>query len=577
MIKRLLSEHIKNYHKHLLIALFCMGITAASTAAFPYFLKPAFDYIFETNDKTNLIFFCVCIFVSFMIKGISSYFESLIMQRVGQKIVFDIQERLFSHLMFLDLKFFNNHHSGDLLSRFSNDTTLMRNAVSTTIIGIGRDILTFISLAGVMFYRDAILAAFAFIIFPALIAPIILLGRKMKNVVQKTQEQLGAFSGNLAQTFQGIRIVKAYGAEMKEIFRIKQQIAKLLKLMTRSIRIRSILHPISECVAGIAIIFVLTYGGLQVIGDKKTAGDLISFLGALIFAYEPLRRLTQLSANMQEGIAAAKRIFNILDTKPTIKNPTNPIFLDKPIESIEFRNVCFSYCENQKILDNVSFKITRGQTIAFVGKSGAGKSTIINLIPRFYDIDSGEILLNETNIKQIDIKNLRSQIAIVTQENILFDSSFYNNILYGRESATSEEVIAASKLALSDDFISKTKNGYETIVGENGVRISGGQRQRISIARAMLKNSPIILLDEATSSLDTNSEKAVQKTLDKLMKNRTTIIVAHRLSSIVSADIIYVLDSGCIQEFGSHETLISQKGIYYNLWLAQINENTYKN
>ncbi|MDR3031256.1 MAG: ABC transporter ATP-binding protein/permease, partial [Holosporales bacterium] len=528
LAKRLLNEHVKKYYKYLLIALICMGVTAVATAAFPYFLKPAFDYIFETNDKSNLVFFCGCIFVSFLIKGFSSYFESMIMQCVGQRIVFDIQERLFSHLMFLDLKFFNNCHSGDLLSRFSNDATLMRNAVSTAIVGIGRDILTFISLAGVMFYRDAILAAFAFVVFPTLIAPIVLLGKKMKNVTQKTQDNLGLFSRSLAQIFQGIKIVKAYNSENKEIFRIKRQIEKLYRLVVSSTKIRSILHPIAECVAGIAIIFVLIYGGFQVIGDKKTAGDLISFLGALVFAYEPLRRLTQLNANMQEGLAATRRIFDILDSKPTIQNPEIPIILEKPIESIEFKNVCFSYFEDEKILNKVSFKVAKGQTIAFVGKSGAGKSTIINLIPRLYDIDSGEILLDGINIKQIDINSLRSQVSIVTQENILFDASFYENIAYGKEGATYEEVIAASKLSLSDEFISNTKEGYNTIVGENGVRISGGQRQRIAIARAMLKNSSIILLDEATSSLDANSEKSVQKALEELTKNRTSIIVSHR-------------------------------------------------
>ena len=569
LAKRVWNDHIRFYKPQLLKAMICMAIAAAATMAFPYFLKPAFDFIFQSKDKLDLIFFCLCIFGSFCIKGAASYGESFIMTCVGQKIIFDIQERLFKHLVNSDLRFFNDHHSGDLLSRFSNDVTLMRNAVSTTLSSIGKDLLTFVFLAGLMFYRDAVLATFAFVVFPSAIIPIVLLGRKMKKVTNETQTNLGTFSGYLTQIFQGIRIVKAYSAENKEISRIKNQINKLITLVVKSAKIKSALHPISECIAGLAIICVLTYGGIQIMNDQKTVGDLISFLGALLISYEPIRRLTQLSANMQEGLAAAKRVFDIIDIKPKINNIEKPKILSQPIESIEFKNVSFFYNDDKKILNDISFDVKKGQTIAFVGKSGAGKSTIINLIPRFYDVTNGEISINNLNIKDIDLKNLRDQIAIVTQENILFDASFYDNIAYGNPEASYEEVIKSSRLAMADEFISNSPDGYQTIVGENGIRISGGQRQRISIARAMLKNSPILLLDEATSSLDTNSEKAVQKALEELMKNRTTIIVAHRLSSIVNADIIYVLDDGMIKEFGNHSNLLKEKGIYFNLWKAQ--------
>jgi subfamily B ATP-binding cassette protein MsbA len=546
-----------------------MLVAAASTAAFPYFLKPAFDFIFQNHDKVDLIFFGICIFVSFIVKGMASYGESFIMTYIGQKIVFDIQERLFERLVKADLSFFNDHHSGDLLSRFSNDVALMRNAVSTTISGLGKELMTFIFLVGLMVYRDAVLAIFACVLFPSALIPIILLGRKMKKIVSYTQSSLGSFSSYLTQIFQGIRIVKAYNSEEMEVNRMRQKIADLLIPIMKSTKIKALLHPISECIAGIAIISVLIYGGMQVMDGYKTIGDLISFLGALLISYEPVRRLTQLSANAQEGLVAASRIFDIIDTEPAIRNSSTPIRIADQINIIKFEGVSFRYGSSRTILDDISFEIKKGQTVAFVGRSGSGKSTLLNLIPRFHDTISGKILVDGTDIRDLDLISLRHQIALVTQENILFDASFYDNIAYGNREASNTEIIAAAKSALADDFIRKSEDGYQTLVGECGIRISGGQRQRIAIARAMLKNAPILLLDEATSSLDVDSEKSVQSALDTLMKNRTTIIVTHRLSSIVNADLIYVLEEGSIKESGTHHQLISLGGIYSALWQTQ--------
>ncbi|MDR1288888.1 MAG: ABC transporter ATP-binding protein/permease [Holosporales bacterium] len=569
LTKRIWIEHIRSYRSHLCKAFCCMLVAAASTAAFPYFLKPAFDFIFQNHDKVDLIFFGICIFVSFIVKGMASYGESFIMTYIGQKIVFDIQERLFERLVKADLSFFNDHHSGDLLSRFSNDVALMRNAVSTTISGLGKELMTFIFLVGLMVYRDAVLAIFACVLFPSALIPIILLGRKMKKIVSYTQSSLGSFSSYLTQIFQGIRIVKAYNSEEMEVNRMRQKIADLLIPIMKSTKIKALLHPISECIAGIAIISVLIYGGMQVMDGYKTIGDLISFLGALLISYEPVRRLTQLSANAQEGLVAASRIFDIIDTEPAIRNSSTPIRIADQINIIKFEGVSFRYGSSRTILDDISFEIKKGQTVAFVGRSGSGKSTLLNLIPRFHDTISGKILVDGTDIRDLDLISLRHQIALVTQENILFDASFYDNIAYGNREASNTEIIAAAKSALADDFIRKSEDGYQTLVGECGIRISGGQRQRIAIARAMLKNAPILLLDEATSSLDVDSEKSVQSALDTLMKNRTTIIVTHRLSSIVNADLIYVLEEGSIKESGTHHQLISLGGIYSALWQTQ--------
>ncbi|MDR1475761.1 MAG: ABC transporter ATP-binding protein/permease [Holosporales bacterium] len=569
LAKRIWIEHVKLYKSLLCKAMLCMLVAAAATMAFPYFLKPAFDFIFQNNDKFDIIFFGICIFASFIVKGIASYGESFIMTYIGQKIVFDIQERLFKNLVIADLSFFNSHHSGDLLSRFSNDVALMRNAVSTTISGLGKELMTFVFLIGLMIYRDATLAIFACILFPSALVPIILLGRKMKKIVVNMQNSLGSLSSYLSQIFQGNRIVKAYNAEEMEISRVNQKIMKLMTPIIKSAKIKALLHPISECIAGIAIISVLIYGGMQVMSGHKTIGDLISFLGALLIAYEPVRRLTQLSANMHEGLAAASRIFEIIDTKPSIQNSPRAKRITKQVQLLTFENVSFKYDSSSQILDNVSFEIRRGQTVAFVGKSGAGKSTIINLIPRFHDVTSGEIRIDGINLKELDLNDWRKQIALVTQENILFDASFYENIAYGNTEASESEIIAAAEAAFADEFIRESDKGYQTIIGESGTRISGGQRQRIAIARAMLKNAPILLLDEATSSLDASSEKSVQNALDTLMQNRTTIIVAHRLASITSADVIYVIDGGIIKETGNHFDLLSLGGIYASLWHSQ--------
>jgi subfamily B ATP-binding cassette protein MsbA len=543
-----------------------MLIAAIATTAFPYLLKPSFDYIFQNNSMMNLLFWGIAILSSFLIKGLASYGETFFMTYVGQKIVFDIQMRLFTHLVRADLGFFNNSSSGDLLSRFSNDVTLLRNSISNTISGFGKDILTFIFLVGLMVYRDSVLAVFACIVFPFALGPIILLGRKMKKIVNHTQNNLGSFSGHLSQVFQGIRVIKAYCAEELEIARIQGKMNSLMRLIVKSIKIKAILHPISECITGIAIICVLIYGGSQVMSGAKTIGDLISFLGALLISYEPIRKMIQLSANINEGLAAAERIFCLINVKPSIQNASKGLKLANPVDTIEFKDVTSQYSPDKQILKDISFKVNKGQTIAFVGRSGAGKSTLLNLIPRFYDVSDGSILFNGIDIREIDLFNLREQISIVTQENILFDASFYDNIAYGKRNATREEIVAAARSALALEFIEETEDGFDTLIGENGIRISGGQRQRIAIARAMLKNAPILLLDEATSALDADAEKSVQQALETLMKNRTTIIVTHRLTSLKKVNTIYVLDDGIIKEYGAHDELLAQDGLYKTLW-----------
>jgi subfamily B ATP-binding cassette protein MsbA len=391
----------------------------------------------------------------------------------------------------------------------------------------------------------------------------------MRKVTNNTQEELASFTGRLTQIFQGIRVIKAYRAEEYEAMRAHTMIERIFALVYKSARVRSASHPIIESLGGVAIVIVIAYGGWQVMHHARTTGEFISFIGALLLVYEPLKRLSNMNANLQEGLAAATRVFTILDTPALVQDRPHAKPLSSVEGTIEFQDVHFTYPDGKVALDGISLKIKRAQSIALVGASGAGKSTIINLIARFYDIQQGAILIDETDIRDVTLASLRQHIALVSQEIILFDTTIRENIAYGSFQATDEEIIAAAKAAAAHEFINVLPNGYHTLIGENGVKLSGGQRQRIAIARAMLKNAPILLLDEATSALDTDSERQVQAALKILMEGRTTLMVAHRLSTVVEANTIYVLDQGKIVESGNHQTLLKKQGIYANLWQAQ--------
>lgn len=569
LIKRIFNEHLIIYKKRLFLALLCMILAALSTAALPFLIKDVFDDIFRNGDLYQLIIFCLSVFMAFVIKGASSYGESVLLTYVGQKIISDIQHKLFKHILSLDLQFFHSNTSGDLLSRLTNDVNLMRNAISQTALNLGKDSITLSALIALMFYRDPVLAGLSFFIFPAAVYPILKIGRKMKKVTYNTQEVIGHFTTELSQIFQSIRIVKSYTSEQQEIERTQKTVHNIFQLVYKAARVRCAAHPIIETLGGLAIISVIAYGAVQVAQNNRTTGDFISFMLALILAYEPLKRLSNLNANLQEGLSAATRIFEIMDEKQNIIDYgllQKDLFLKG---DIQFQNVSFAYHTSTPILKNIQFHIQQGETIAFVGASGSGKSTIINLLPRFYDISSGTILIDNKNIQDYPLETLRQNMALVSQEISLFNRSIFENIAYSKTHATLESVQHAARLAAAHEFIEQLPNGYNTIVGENGVLLSGGQRQRIAIARAMLKNAPILLLDEATSALDTNAEKQVQKALQNLMKGRTTIMVAHRLSTVVDAHKIYVLDHGQIVEEGNHKSLLEKNGAYKKLWDMQ--------
>ncbi|MBX9805782.1 MAG: ABC transporter ATP-binding protein/permease [Alphaproteobacteria bacterium] len=567
--RRIFHEHIRPYGRYFGAAIVLMILAALSTSALPYLLQPVFDEVFTHGTPRLLMLVCGGIFLAFVVKGATSFGEAVIMTYVGQRIISDLQNRLFSHLMHLDLAYFHGTSSGDLLSRFTNDVNLMRNAVATSLVGFGKDSFTLVFLVSLMFYRDWTLACIAFFVFPLAVFPILRIGRRMRKVANNTQEELASFTGRLTQVFQGIRVIKAYGTEKYEATRAHTMIERIFALVYKSARVRSASHPIIESLGGMAIVIVIAYGGWQVMHHARTTGEFMSFILALLLVYEPLKRLSNLNANLQEGLAAAGRVFAILDTPATIQDRPDAKPLPRIEGHIEFHNVRFAYPDGKVALDGINLKIKKAHSIALVGASGAGKSTIINLIPRFYDIQDGQILIDDMDIRDVTVQSLRDQIALVSQEIMLFDTTVRDNIAYGSFGATDADITAAAKAAAAHEFIDALPLGYNTMIGENGVKLSGGQRQRIAIARAMLKNAPILLLDEATSALDTDSERQVQAALKILMEGRTTLMVAHRLSTVVEADKIYVLDQGKIVESGDHQTLLEHKGIYANLWQAQ--------
>ncbi|HCI48686.1 MAG: ABC transporter permease [Alphaproteobacteria bacterium RIFCSPHIGHO2_01_FULL_41_14] len=565
LLKRLWVSYIRSYRYKILLAVLVMGLSAASTAGLAKMMESIIDDVFKSENIHMLKVVGIFVLGLFIIKGVAAYAESLLMNFVGQRIISNIQKDLFAHLVHADLSYFHSQSTGVLISRCTNDVNLMKGAVSNTITSFGKDILTVVFLVALMFYQDFFLAALSFFVFPVAVLPIARIGKRMRKVSISTQKETGFFLSLLKEIFQGARLVKAYGMEAYEIGRANKTIEDLFRLSIKSNRIKSLGSPIMETLGGIAIVVVISYGGYQVISGHNTAGAFFSFISALLLAYEPMKRLVNLNATLQEGLAATQRIFSVLDQKPKIQDCAEKKAEKGHIKNgdIVFSNVSFSYDTGKEVLKNVSLTIKQGEQVALVGQSGAGKSTLMNLLLRFYEPSHGSILIDGRAIDKMTFKALREGMALVSQEIILFDDTVKANILYGRKNASMEEVIIAAKKAAAHHFIQALPKGYDTSIGESGVRLSGGQRQRLSIARAILKDAPILLLDEATSSLDTESEHQVQKALDRLMKGRTSVIIAHRLSTVRQADKIFVLEKGKIVESGTHDHLLKKKDSVY--------------
>jgi subfamily B ATP-binding cassette protein MsbA len=571
-ISRIL-QYVKPYKNRLAIAMVCMVVVASMAGAQAYMIKPLLDEIFFKQDRTMLTLVPLAILGIFLVKGVFSYIYSYYLVKVGQSVIRDLRNLLYSHIQSLPLSFFLKKPTGELISRILNDVNLIQGAVSNVLVGILKDTCQVLFLVGVIFYQDWRMALIAMVSMPLVVYPIINFGRRHRRLSISNQQTTAQVSNILYETITGNRIVKAFCMEKYEVGRFAKKLDKLFAIIMRDTRIGAISRPLMEFLGGIGISLVVWYGGSQVLDGKSTPGTFFSFLTALIMIYEPIKGISAINNSLQQGIAAAERVFDVLDVESDVPEKKDAIELPRVNNAIEFTDVRFQYDEDTEVLKGINLKVKAGEILAVVGSSGGGKSTLVNLIPRFYDVSSGSLAIDGTDIKDVTFKSLRNQIGVVTQQTILFNDTVRNNIAYGSHDASEEQIRDAASAAHALDFIQQLPKGFDTIIGESGARLSGGERQRLSIARAILKNAPILILDEATSSLDTESEHEVQQAIENLVQSRTTFVIAHRLSTIRNADRIIVIQDGAIVEEGIHDTLLPLGGVYTMLHDMQFQDN----
>jgi len=548
-------ELVKLQWPRLLVAMLCMMLVAFLTAATAYLVKPVLDEIFFKKDMRMLKLLPFAIIILYAVKGACYFGQNYLMNYVGHSIIMRLRDKLYVHIQMLPLSFFHKTKTGILMARIINDVNIVKGMVSNAITGVLKDSFTIIGLLFVIFYRDWKLALIAIAIFPLAVIPIVNFGRRLRRLSTRCQEAIADMSFLLHETFTSNRIVKAFGMESYENRRFFERTSRLFTNEMKAVGVRSISSPVMELLGGIGITLIIWYGGYKVVTGTSTPGTFFSFMAALIMLYEPVKKMSGLNNTIQEGLAAAVRIYDILDTASDIVDREDAIGLQSGPHSVVFRNVSFKY-EDQMVLKNINLEVT-----------------LVNLIPRFYDVTEGSILMEGYDIRDVTIASLRSQIGIVTQDPILFNDTIRNNIAYGNTDAKESDIVAAAKAAYAYDFIQRLPEKFDTVAGERGIRFSGGEKQRICIARALLKNAPILILDEATSSLDSESELAVQRALENLMKGRTTFVIAHRLSTVRHANRIIVIVDGKIVEEGKHEELLALEGEYHKLHDLQFEDN----
>ena len=570
LINRIFKTQVKKYIPELSITFVFIVLTSLTTAATAWLLDPAIKEIFENKNKQMLYLIPLAIVFTFIIKAFSIYGTRIITIKVGIKIIKNIQTLMAQKFLLSDISHITKKHSGKYLSNFTNDITILFTILTGVVVTLFKETFTLIALLGLMFYHDWQLSLLAMIMIPIAAISSKNIGKKMGKKVHVSLEASDKFMKFLSEIIKGSWLIKIYQKEEDELKKISMIIDERFKAIRKVEQTRLGAGPIMEIISAVAIAIVVFFAGYRSIQGAITLGEFVSFLAALMLAYQPVRALAGINVGIQEGITAAKRIYEIIDQKNEIFNDENAPSLKLKNATLEFKNISFTYPDGTHALKNLSAKIEGGKKVGLVGISGSGKTTFLNLIPRFFNLKHGTILIDDQNINNINLNSLRKEISIVSQDVILFDDTIRSNILYGNASASDDEIINACKFAAAQDFVEKLPNKYETIIGENGIKLSGGQKQRLSIARAILKDSPIILLDEATSSLDSESEAVIQKAIENLTKNKTTIIIAHRLSTIMNCDKILVFDDGQIVDEGSHEFLVKNSSIYKNLYEKQI-------
>lgn len=556
---------------HFAVAILCMIVFSATNGAMPFLVRHIFDDVFSAKDMLALKVLPGVIIAVFLVRGLVGYGSNYLTAWVGQRIVADLRNDVTDHLQRLSLAFFNKHSSGAIVSRATNDVSQVRAALTEAVAAVLKDAFSLLILIAVAFYQDWLLALIAFVVFPVSVFPVIRLSQRLRKFSRRGQVSIGNLTALLQESIQGNRVVKAFGMEAYESQRSREENERLFVLHMKTARIRSFTTPMMEVLAAFGIAGVVAYGGYSVIVGGRTQGAFLGFLTALFLLYEPFKNLARSNTAVQQGLGAADRVIEILDTEPDVCDRADARVFAGLHEGIRFEQVSFRY-EQEDVLHDVDLHIPAGEVIALVGMSGGGKSTIADLIPRFYDVTRGRILVDGVDVRDYTLVSLRAQIAIVTQHTFLFNDSVRNNIAYGRGDEAMDAIVAAAQAAHADEFIQALPEGYATVIGELGVKLSGGQRQRLAIARAILKDAPILVLDEATSALDTESERLVQRALENLMRDRTTLVIAHRLSTVRRADRIVVLVGGRVIEQGTHDELLALDAEYRKLYDLQFRD-----
>ncbi|MBN1354657.1 ABC transporter ATP-binding protein [bacterium] len=561
--------YIRPYSRQLILGILASVVTGIFGFSPAIMLKYLFDLIIPTGKLEYLYSFCVLIVGIYLIKGFTQYAQSYLMDRVGQHVIFDIRSQVFDHLLSLSLGYYQKRKSGELISMIISDVSLMELAVSRVM---GQLVLKSFALFPpliAVFYISWKLAFLALIGLPVLLYPIVKFAQRLRRVSTKGQEQMANLTSTMSESFYGMQVIKAYNMEDFKRKRFGVFNREYYKELLKAARVNALSTPLMELIGALSAAIIFAFGLRMVIYGTLSQGNLLAFLASLFIMYNPVKVLSKLNYDIQRALAGAERVFSVLDSTNPIREKPDPVMLEHVTGKISFEGVSFEYNEGEPVLQQINLDIMPGETLALVGVSGVGKSTMVSLIPRFYDPTDGKITIDGLDLRVLSLTSLRDNIGMVTQETILFNDTIYNNITYGRSDFNSEQIEKACRAAYSYDFIQEMPNGLETVIGERGTSLSGGQRQRLAITRALLKNPPILILDEATSSLDAESEALIQKALNTLIRNRTTIIIAHRLSTVRNASRIAVMHHGQIVELGTHEELFNRSGAYRNLYDLQ--------